>query len=168
MSERQFPVIWPISLERMLSEMVCPLSVPWGLVAAHEAQAKKNHNGQSLDDLAKRHGLDPIELLAVLTDRDFREVRDRMLAPQIVRELKRLVRTFEFGVEDERARIARLLEGVEVEMRTLMEAELRSEQREEAAGDEYYTNLAAGAAGAYEGAAEKIAAFRRGLLGEGE
>jgi len=44
------------------------IGFPWDLVAAHEAQAVKNHS-QSLQVLADRGGLDPIELLAVMQDR---------------------------------------------------------------------------------------------------
>lgn len=45
-----------------------PASVPWDLVAAHEAQALRNHGGQTLRRLAERGGLGPWELLAVLLD----------------------------------------------------------------------------------------------------
>jgi hypothetical protein len=45
-----------------------PSEVPWDLVAPHEAQALRNHH-QTLDKLADRGGLDPIELLDVLQDR---------------------------------------------------------------------------------------------------
>jgi hypothetical protein len=45
-------------------------SVPWAVVAPHEAQAKRNH-GQTLERLAQRGGLDWGELLRVLEDRTY-------------------------------------------------------------------------------------------------
>lgn len=45
------------------------VSVPWGMVAPHERQARTNHGGQSLERLNERGGLDPTELVAVLEDR---------------------------------------------------------------------------------------------------
>lgn len=50
-----------------------PVSVPWDLIAPHEKQAFHNHS-QSLRRLAERGGLGVMEMYAVLTDRDFREV----------------------------------------------------------------------------------------------
>jgi hypothetical protein len=40
--------------------------IPWSMIAPHEAQAMANH-GQSLEKLASRGGLDPIEAVAVLS-----------------------------------------------------------------------------------------------------
>ncbi len=48
-------------------------SIPWALIEPHERQALKNHN-QSLVTLASRGGLSPMEAVAVLTDRHWREV----------------------------------------------------------------------------------------------
>jgi len=42
------------------------------MIAPHEKQGKKNHGDQSLEGLAKRGGLDPTELLAVLEDRPWK------------------------------------------------------------------------------------------------
>ncbi len=42
--------------------------IPWDFVSPHEAQAITNH-GQTLETLARRGGLSPEELYAVLTDR---------------------------------------------------------------------------------------------------
>lgn len=63
-----------------------PETVPWGLVAPHEAQAKANH-GQSLETLNQRGGLSPIELLAVLEDREYRVTDD---ADAAITEIMRL------------------------------------------------------------------------------
>jgi len=48
-----------------------PESVPWRLLAPHEAQALKNH-GQTLERLAERGGLCLSEIVAVLEDRKWR------------------------------------------------------------------------------------------------
>lgn len=48
-------------------------SIPWGVIAPHEEQAKRNHQ-QSLDELASRGGLDCYEAVCVLTDRRWRDV----------------------------------------------------------------------------------------------
>lgn len=42
-------------------------AVPWEMISPHEEQAYHNH-GQTLQRLAERGGLDPNEMLAVLTD----------------------------------------------------------------------------------------------------
>ena len=43
--------------------------VPWEMLAPHEAQAQRNHGGQSLERLSERGGLDPAEMLAILDDK---------------------------------------------------------------------------------------------------
>lgn len=48
-------------------------SIPYELIAPHEEQAIKNH-GQTLQRLAERGGLDWIESLAVLEDREFKRM----------------------------------------------------------------------------------------------
>lgn len=61
MAERQFPLLapyWP----------GCPREVPFAFVEPHDAQAKLNH-GAELNQLARRGGLLPVELVAVLEDR---------------------------------------------------------------------------------------------------
>lgn len=62
------PALFPILHDRPPKVRGVPASVPWGLVAAHEAQALRNHGGQTLRRLAERGGLGPWELLAVLLD----------------------------------------------------------------------------------------------------
>ena len=47
-----------------------PDSIPWEVIAPHERQANVNH-GQSLETIARRGGLSPYELLAVLLDQTF-------------------------------------------------------------------------------------------------
>lgn len=64
-----FPVL--LSPTDRRTHTLCPESVPWELVAPHARQAERNHGGQSLADLARRGGLDPVELLAVLDGRPY-------------------------------------------------------------------------------------------------
>ena len=59
-SERQFPVLG--SQYRPGS----PRSVPWSMLTPHEPQVLKNHCGQSLEVLARRGGLSPAEIYAVV------------------------------------------------------------------------------------------------------
>ncbi len=44
-------------------------SIPWAMIAEHEAQALKNHGGQSLKTLARRGGLSAMEAVDVLSDK---------------------------------------------------------------------------------------------------
>lgn len=64
--ERAFPVLRNPG-ERD-ADRVGPSSVPWVVVAPHEAQAMANHGGQSLARLAQRGGLSLLELYYVLRD----------------------------------------------------------------------------------------------------
>ena len=48
-----------------LERLGCPRDVTWELVAAHARQAERNHS-QSVERLAERGGLAPLELAAVL------------------------------------------------------------------------------------------------------
>jgi hypothetical protein len=50
-------------------------SIPWGLIAPHEAQAQRNH-GQSLKRLAERGGLSASEAVAVLENRPWQPMAD--------------------------------------------------------------------------------------------
>lgn len=51
-------------------------SIPWAMIAPHEGRALRNHGGQSLERLAERGGLDPIEIRATLEERGFVEPFD--------------------------------------------------------------------------------------------
>lgn len=46
-------------------------SIPWTMIAPFEQQARRNHD-QSLERLAERGGLDPVEALAVLDGKKLR------------------------------------------------------------------------------------------------
>lgn len=86
-----FPVLWTCHSKECAewTRLGCPKSIPIELVEAHEAQVWKNHH-QSSETLAERGGLDPKELLAVLTDRDYRKVMAMPMQDAIV-GLRRLV-----------------------------------------------------------------------------
>jgi len=44
-------------------------SIPWAFLAPHEKQARSNHGGQSLSELAGRGGLGVSEALAIIEGR---------------------------------------------------------------------------------------------------
>lgn len=70
-----FPIMWPEGRWRTYGrriEVGCPDTIPWFVIAPHEAQARENHD-QNLITLARRGGLDPVEAVAILTDRSWRE-----------------------------------------------------------------------------------------------
>ena len=62
MSEKKFPILGTNEF------------IDWNLIAPHEKQAMENHWGQTLEQLARRHGLSWYELLCVLLDKPFTEV----------------------------------------------------------------------------------------------
>ena len=62
MSEKKFPILGTNE------------SIDWNLIAPHEKQAMENHCGQTLEQLARRHGLSWYELLCVLFDKPFTEI----------------------------------------------------------------------------------------------
>lgn len=66
-TDKTFPILYGFR-KRTTRTDPGPTSVPWAMVAQHEARALKNH-GQTLSRLAERGGLDPVELLAVLDDK---------------------------------------------------------------------------------------------------
>ena len=49
------------------------VALPWAMVAPHAATAMQNHGGQTLERLAQRGGLCPLEMVAVLEDADYRK-----------------------------------------------------------------------------------------------
>lgn len=60
-------------------------SIPWAVIASHEAQALANHD-QTLERLAQRGGLDPTEAVAVLQDRPWRWM-DFKVADTLLRQI---------------------------------------------------------------------------------
>lgn len=95
MTERRFPVLLSYQERRECEPLGCPRTVPWALVAAHEAQALENH-GQTVQRLAERGGMGTRELVAVLTDRHWREVRG-MTEAEAVPELLVLLERWRGG-----------------------------------------------------------------------
>lgn len=89
-----FPVLWqgPRHYLAELQRLDCPRTVPYVLVAPHEAQARRNHGGQTLARLAERGGLAPEELVCTLLDRPLQDMRGRTpaftvpLLQRIIRE----------------------------------------------------------------------------------
>lgn len=71
--ERMFPVLYQGREDEIQRRAGAPTSVPWSLLAPHEAQARRNHD-QSLERLAERGGLGLCEMVAVLEDRRWRKM----------------------------------------------------------------------------------------------
>lgn len=96
MGEPMFPILYQgcsqtnESRDRMRQLQLRLPSIPWSLIAPHEAQAQRNHD-QSLKRLAERGGLSPGEALCTLGDRSLREL---MTSP--------------WTIEDETAHVVRL------------------------------------------------------------
>lgn len=84
-------------------------SIPWRMIAPHDAQCKKNHGGQDLERIAERKGFSPSEALCVLDDEGWSESKwgdfltewkDRKTHPKVVSahaELERRRAAFEEG-----------------------------------------------------------------------
>lgn len=72
---KTFPILKPIP--------GCLSRIPWDMIAPHENQALRNHDGQSLEGLARRGGLDYSEALAVLRDERFRSIPDEQAAKEL-------------------------------------------------------------------------------------
>lgn len=75
-------------------------SIPWDMLTPHEAQAERNHGGQTLKRLAERGGLSWAEALAVLTDKKWdNSIHNELQAEHLV---KRLVEEFiKGGMKDD-------------------------------------------------------------------
>ena len=72
----------------------CPSRIPWDAIAPYEGQAQENHS-QSLERLAERGGLDPIEAFFVMTGRSWLNVQTPVsddLEKQACAFLEQLVR----------------------------------------------------------------------------
>lgn len=62
----------------------CPSSIPWEAIAPYDGQAKYNHGGQSLERLAERGGLSPLEAYLVMTGRCWSGIAGDQYAPLTV------------------------------------------------------------------------------------
>lgn len=58
-------------IDRREAHGPCPSSIPWDVIAPYEGQAKANHD-QTLQRLAERGGLSPMEAFMVMTGRSWR------------------------------------------------------------------------------------------------
>lgn len=57
----------------------CPSVIPWDAISPYEGMARENHGGQSLERLAERGGLDPVEAFFVMTGRTWHNVQTPVL-----------------------------------------------------------------------------------------
>lgn len=74
---RQFPILgYPKPLGGITS-------IPWDMLAPHERQAQRNHDGQSLAILARRGGLSHDEALAILRDERWRSIPTEQAAEEL-------------------------------------------------------------------------------------
>ena len=64
--EQTTPRRFPVLNANSRNSKNYPRTVPWSMLAPHEPQALKNHCGQSLEKLASRGGLSPLEIYAVV------------------------------------------------------------------------------------------------------
>lgn len=69
--KRMFLIITMVDSWKELTPQIN--SIPWRIIAPHDAQAIRNHAGQNLENLASRGGLSPCEAVAVLEDVDYRK-----------------------------------------------------------------------------------------------
>ena len=106
MSERQFPLLWPYGTEeiRQLEELACPRRVPWSFVKKAEARIVSNHD-QSLDTLARRGGLDPVELMFAFDGRDIIDImKGKYDLADVVQRLRKELARHEAEVNMEKQR----------------------------------------------------------------
>ena len=83
----RFPILYSYREQRDAARLGWPVSVPLCLIQPHERQAIANHS-QDLRTLAGRGGLHPIEMLAVITDQDYRAV-EHLTTEQALAEVMR-------------------------------------------------------------------------------
>ena len=71
-------------------------SIPWAMIAPHDATAQLNHGGQDLAKLASRGGLCPLEAVAVLEDIEYRkrwpDTHDRATAEKQTLEARAILK----------------------------------------------------------------------------
>lgn len=70
--------------------------IPWDILSPHEAQAERNHGGQTLERLAERGGLGWKESLAVLMDKKFDDI-PKMSEPEAKKIVLQHVAAWEAG-----------------------------------------------------------------------
>jgi hypothetical protein len=70
---RRFPILRDFNREERAQAAECPPSVPWDFIKPYESQAIRNHE-QNLETLAKRGGLAPCEMIAVIEGRRWKKM----------------------------------------------------------------------------------------------
>ncbi len=91
MSERRFKILSGSPHGDEWKRLGCPKSIPWDVIAPHEKQAMSNHGQQTLDTLDRRGGLWVTELLAVLSDRGYREAVAGLTSAEVWEQLEPLL-----------------------------------------------------------------------------
>ena len=86
MDERQFPILTPYSRMDKYAGLGLPRGVPWSFIEPHEAQALRNHH-QSLQQLARRGGLDISEMAAVISGRTWRQINEAGVTVEMAAKL---------------------------------------------------------------------------------
>lgn len=81
---QEFPILrsWNSDERKHRDALGCPTSIPWDMIAPHERQADRNHY-QTLKRLAERGGLSPAEAVAVLEDREYRQMGNQEAADRL-------------------------------------------------------------------------------------
>ena len=80
-----YPVIFGQTAEfyeARRSKIPYPCGVPYSLVEAHDAQAQSNHS-QTLERLAQRGGLSPLEVWCIVNDKKWHDKGDMTEAKAI-------------------------------------------------------------------------------------
>lgn len=88
---KQFPIQADYGLRQTRRQL--RTSIPWKMIAPHEAQAISNH-GQTLERLAERNGLSAAEAVAVLSGKGIMWVTRQGVA-EAEAMLEQLVKAFE-------------------------------------------------------------------------
>lgn len=101
----------------------CPSSIPWEAIAPYDGQAKYNHGGQSLERLAERGGLSPLEAFCVMTGKTLNYTDSSnwdVLSKEACEYLDTLVRSGQIArLMKERDEKASLLDTAQLEINTL-------------------------------------------------
>ena len=79
---------FPVHSDSRRRVKACPRTVPWGILAPHEAQALRNHS-QTLKRLAERGGLALCEMCAIIEERRWRSMDDTEAYERVLREIEK-------------------------------------------------------------------------------
>lgn len=91
-TNRTFPVQTSYDRKKQADYAGVPTDVPWSLVAPFAGRARENHD-QTLERLAERGGLSPMELWCLLNNCGLRPIVDRSVTPKIAADfIKKAIR----------------------------------------------------------------------------